>query len=112
MIQLTIYDALAKADQGMGRALDRAERQTPAWGEIAYRFIEEYARQHAEFPGWVVVKSAAVTVNFPEPPTEKAWGAVIKRAARARVIERAGTVKDPNRHGNPIPLWRSLVYRP
>ena len=113
MIQLRIEHEIARrqADEGMGRALDRAERDVPKWGDIAFARIVAYAKQHESFCGWMVVKAAAMDPNFPHPENEKAWGAPMQRAAREKVIERAGTVKDPNRHGNPIPLWRSLVYR-
>lgn len=109
--QLTIEHAIARADEGMRRSLERAERETPDWGDLAYRFLEGYARAHERFAGWMVVKAAANLGDFPTPPNAKAWGAVIQRAARAGVIERVGIAKDPNRHGNPIPLWGSRVYR-
>ena len=110
--QLTLDHEIARrqAEEGMGRALDRAERETPNWGALAYERIEDYARKHREFCGWMVVKAAALDPTFPAPPNEKAWGGPMQRAARARIIERAGTAKDPNRHGNPIPLWRSTIF--
>lgn len=110
--QLTIDQEIARrqAEEGMGRALDRAERQTPQWGELAYQRIVAYAKKHERFCGWMVVKATALDPTFPAPPNEKAWGGPMQRAARAKVIERVGTAKDPNRHGNPIPLWASRIY--
>ena len=110
MQQLTIDDAIQQAEAGMRQALDHAESDIPGWGELAYQRIVAYAKQHERFCGWMVVKAAAMDPAFPAPPTEKSWGAPMKRAAHAGIIERVGTAKDPNRHGNPIPLWQSRVF--
>ena len=109
-MQLTSEDAKRLADSGMQRALDHAERVVPSWGERAYQRIVAYAKQHETFCGWMVVKAAALDPTFPEPPNQKAWGGPMQRAARAGIIERIGTAKDPNRHCNPIPLWKSRVF--
>lgn len=103
--------AAAAAELGIRRALDRAERAVPTWGDIALAFLRKYAEQHERFAGWMVVKSAALDPAFPKPPNDKAWGGPIKKAAHTKIIEFAGTTKDPNRHCNRIPVWRSLVYR-
>lgn len=111
MEQLTLEDARQQADAGMRQALEHAEVVVPQWGELAYQRIVKYAREHERFCGWMVVKAAAMDPSFPAPPTEKAWGGPMKRAAHDGIIERVGTAKDPNRHGNPIPLWKSLVFQ-
>ena len=95
----------------MRRALDRAADGMPQWPELAFDFLRRYARANANFAGWMVVRSAANSPEFPDTSTAKAWGAVFKRAVREGVIACAGMTKDPHRHGNPIPLWKSLVYR-
>ena len=111
--QLTLAHDIARrhAETGMQRALERAADGMPQWPELAFDFLRTYARANENFAGWMVVRSAANTFEFPAPPTAKAWGAVLKRAVREGVIACAGMTKDPHRHGNPIPLWKSLVYR-
>ena len=111
--QLTISHEIARrhAETGMQGALERAADGMPQWPELAFDFLRRYARLHRDFAGWMVVRSAATSPNFPAPPTGKAWGAVIKCAARLGWIERVGMTKDPFRHGNPIPLWRSLLHQ-
>lgn len=110
MYQATIEDAIAAADVGMSRALARAEHAVPSWGEIALDFLDAYARKNQEFPGWMVVKASELDRAFPEPPNPKAWGPIVKRAVKVGLIEYARPGKDPNRHCNPIPIWRSRVY--
>ena len=111
MEQLTILHEIARrqAQEGMDRALESAEQVVPKWGDIAFAWIERYARSHQRFTGWMLVKAAANDPNFPPPPTEKAWGGPIQRASRRGIIRRVGTEKDPHRHGNPIPLWESTI---
>lgn len=110
--QLTIRHAIAAsiAQDGMDRALDTTEKSIPDWGDLALDYIKRYAKRHPVFAGWMIVKAAACDPNFPAPESEKAWGQPIKMAAKAGIIARDGTTKDPNRHGNPVPVWRSTVY--
>ena len=112
MQQLDITQEIARrqAEEGMGRALDRAEREIPEWGDLAYARVVGYAKEHLQFCGWMVVKAANADPNFPIAPNDKAWGSVIQRAAREKIIVRCGTAKDPHRHGNPIPLWESRIF--
>lgn len=110
--QLTIEQAIAErlAREGMDRALEHAESEIPKWGDLALDFIQRYAQKHERFCGWMVVKAASLDPNFPAPPNEKAWGGPIKKAAAKGIIARDGTGKDPHRHGNMIPVWRSRIY--
>lgn len=114
MSQLTIQHAIAAslAQDGMDLALDNTEKVTPTWGDMAVDYIRRYAKRHPVFAGWMIVKAAACDPNFPAPESEKAWGQPIKRAAKAGIIKRDGYTKDPNRHNNDIPKWKSLVYEP
>lgn len=109
-LDISFESARRAAQEGMERAEQGAENKVPKWGELAYHWLVEYARRTERFTGWMVVKAASNDPNFPRPDNEKAWGGPIQRAARRGVIVRAGTQKDPYRHGNPIPLWRSTIY--
>lgn len=95
--------ARERAELGMQRTLDLAERETPGWGAIASEFLRQYAKDNGRFTGWMLVRSAADRI--PQPPNPKAWGSVIQRAARAGIIRKVGFVPDVHRHNNPIPVW-------
>lgn len=109
-LDITFEIARRAAREGMDRAEQGAENKVPKWGELAYAWIVAYAKRNERFTGWMLVKAASHDPNFPAPENEKAWGGPIQRAARRGVIVRDGTEKDPYRHGNPIPVWRSTVY--
>lgn len=110
--QLTLAHQVARevAERGMRRSLDAAESEWPQWADMASAYLRAYAARNEHFAGWMVVRAAANDVFFPAPPNAKAWGMVIRRAARAGLIEAAGMTTDPHRHSNPIVLWRSRIF--
>lgn len=111
MIQITLDEALAKADQGMARALDRAEGDSPGWGELAFKFLRRYAEGNLEFPGFFVTAASEADKDFPVPKNERAWGSIYHRAQRAGLIVKTQRrMKHPRRHGSEAIVYRSLVY--
>lgn len=104
----TLESARQERDQKMQQALDHAEAETRAWGELALAYLRWYAERHDRFPGWFVTQTAGLSV--PTPPTPKAWGAIFTKAARDGLIRKDGYTQDPNRHANPCPIWASNVY--
>lgn len=106
MNQMSIDFAKAARDEGISRAVDRAERAVSGWSDLAFEFIKLYAQQHkgARFIGRDITQ-AAKSYGLIEPPNEKAWGGPLQRAARAGVIRKIGAEPDPNRHMALVPLW-------
>lgn len=110
-MQTSIDEAKAKGDQGMARALEYAEAETPEWGEIAYRFLHRYAEEHREFPGFFVTAASEMDQRFPAPSNERSWGMVYRRAMKAGILEKTQReMPHPKRHGCPACVYRSLVY--
>lgn len=98
--------ARARRDVGMQRAVDHADRVTDGWREIARAHVEEFARKHSTFLAEDVIAAAR---DVPEPPTRKAWGAVIQRAAREGIIEKIGFAPAKTSNCSPKVLWRSRI---
>lgn len=107
--QLTIEQAIARAEDGMERALAHAEQECNRWGELAYRFLEVHCRRHQSFIS-EDVSEASRKYGLIQPTTDKAWGAVYKRAQAAGIIVMDGTGRSTRRHGTLCPKWRSLIY--
>ena len=113
MEQIRIETEIARrlAREGQERALDRAERDTPSWGDLALAWLRRYAERHAEFPAWFATQEAERDPDFPAPSNPRAWGAIWKRAQRERIVRASGrTLPHPKRHGCPAVVWMSLVY--
>lgn len=101
--------AEAQRDACMQIALDHAEAEQPGWGEIAYRFLREFAARNGEFISEDVSDQANLIPSFPAPPTDRAWGAVYRRAANAGLIRQCGIGRSRRRHASICPRWQSLV---
>jgi len=103
-------EAQTLRDHGIERAINHADRVHANWSDNAFialknlvvllgqgEFItSELVRSHAEFHGLVT------------PPDKRAWGSVMLRAARAKLIVKKGwtTATDPKVHCNPVSLWQ------
>lgn len=99
------------AELGADRAAAHADDVEPRWTDRAFELLAEYASTHAQF----MVEDArqwAHKTGFPEPPNARAWGAVVQRACREKLIVRAGYRKtsNPSAHATPASLWQSTIY--
>lgn len=106
--QISIDFTAARRDAGIQRAADHAEREAPGWGEGAVAFVQWYARHNREFLAEDVIESY-IRVGLPEPPDGRAWGAVIRRAAKLGAIQKAGYRPARSSNLSPKVLWRSLA---
>lgn len=103
------FAADAAARSGMARALEHAEDVCPAWGDVAFAWLERYARRHERFQS-EDVSDASIEYGLVQPPTLKAWGSIYVRAAKAGIIRKVGYVPSRYRHSSPTPEWASLVF--
>lgn len=94
------------ADAGMQQAVDHAEAVHESWADKAYAFIEKYVGYTREPFMAEDVRMASLQV-VPEPPSKRAWGLIIQRAAKAKLIRKLGykAVTNPRAHGTPATLW-------
>ena len=100
------HDAVARVrrDDGIQRAVDHADRVSHAWSVLAYQTLIEYIRYTdtyflaEDFTGYALAR------HVPKPPDNRAFGAIIQRAARAGLIVKAGYRED--RYCSPKTLWR------
>ena len=98
-------DAVARVrrDDGMKRAVDHADRVSHAWSVLAYQMLIDYLRYDGPFLAEEYV-AWAKDGGIPDPPDNRAFGAIIQRAARAGLIVKAGYRED--RYCSPKTLWR------
>ena len=101
---LSWADAQRKADEGMTRAVEHADRVEPAWSERALDALWAYHLNHDEFTA-EDAREKMHAAGLPYPPDGRAWGAVFKRAASLGWISRIGYA--PRRCGNMTPtiIW-------
>lgn len=78
-----------RANVGMQRAADAADRLHADWTEDAYRFLKEFARTHAKFIG-EDVSDAHIAAGLPQPGDLRAWSHLYRRAVKAGIIAHVG----------------------
>ena len=96
--------ARQRGTDGMQRAADPATRE---WQDKAVGYVRLYAVVHAEFLA-ESARAMAEHDGLPVPPSKKAWGAVMQRAAREGIVERIGYAPACSSNGAPKCLWRAL----
>lgn len=107
---MDLFEAAAARDLGMLRASLNAENKHLGWNERAYAFLEMYARMHKDFIS-EDVSDASKEASFPQPPTDRAWGSVYRKAIRDGLIIQIGSGRSRRRHASICPRWGSLIYR-
>jgi hypothetical protein len=95
-------------EQGMQLALDHADRVHENWSEEAFKFLKTFLLHNSDFMTEDVREAAKGIV--PEPPSLKAWGGVITRAAKEGLIRSNGyrKAKHARSHQRPSTLWRRV----
>lgn len=92
-------------DNGIQQAEDSANNANKGWSDLAYGFLLGYLKTHNEFM-IEEIRNASVGL-VPEPPSNRAWGAIAVRAARNGIITRKGfkNVTNVKAHRTPATLW-------
>jgi hypothetical protein len=109
-VQLDIETAISQARTeqlaGTQRAIDHADAVHEKWSERAYKLLIEYLQEKKRFMG-EDVRAYAAEKGFDLPPSARAWGGVIQRAAKEYVIIKIGigTVKNPKAHLANAAIW-------
>lgn len=97
--------AIEGREAGISQAADHAEREFPGWFEKAYGFLVSYIKQHDREFMTEDVRLAAEAAQVPPPPDNRAWGNVIREAAKIGVIVKRGFAPAKTGHCRPMPLW-------
>lgn len=107
-MSLDLYKGRELRDNGIDVALSNAERKNENWGVIAYNFLLEYIKSNKQF----LAEDVRIASNevVPEPPSNRAWGAIFVQAKKNRLIKKLGysEVKNPKAHRTPATLWGVL----
>lgn len=92
-------------DEGIQQALTHADETAERWSEIAFDFLKRYMLDNPVFMAENVREAATGIV--PEPPSKRAWGGILVRAAKEGLISRMGfrNVKNARAHCTPATLW-------
>lgn len=100
-------------DEGIDQAVSHAEQEIPGWADIAYNFLLTFISKHNGTFMAEEVRVQAELNDVPVPPSLRAWGSVIARAAKNELIKRVGyrQVRNVKAHCTPATLWIALSKR-
>lgn len=106
MTQLSIIDAIAEMEAGIQKAVENADARHPDWSAKAYSLLTVFigTRQGAfrceEFRQWCEGR-------LMPPPHDRAFGGVIRMAAKNKIIRQVGFDKteNPKAHRANCALW-------
>ena len=97
----------AGARDGMRRAIDHADAVTESWGDRAMTILVAVAQRGQPFTS-PDVRQRAADLGLPLPPSNRAWGAVFRRAACAGLIRKTGRFLpygDATTHTTDVAEW-------
>lgn len=107
----TRAEARERADTGMQLATDKADRDQAGWSDLAYLALEKFCLAHPwkhflteDVREWVE-KHGMV----PAPENAKAWGSVMARAKREKLISSKGYAPARSSNLSPKVQW---IYIP
>jgi hypothetical protein len=106
----TRTEMVAKRDAAIKRAVDHADRVRAEWSANAFQLFKLYAHWNPGKPFLTEdVREFARTMDHPEPPDSRAWGAVAVKAYKQGFVKRAGyAAAGAQAHGRPSTLWVSV----
>ncbi|MGL6289271.1 MAG: hypothetical protein ACRC2H_01125 [Silanimonas sp.] len=103
----THSEAQCDRDVGIQRSADKAERIDPGWIERAISHVQTFARK--QWPEPFLAEDArtyAEGLGLPQATDGRAWGHVLKAAAKRGIVTRAGFGASKSSNLSPKVLWR------
>lgn len=104
--QIDLFSGVDLRDVGINNALNHANTVYENWQEKAYHFLLNYTKKNNEF----MAEDVRLASNgvIPDPPSNRAWGGIFVKAAKAGLISRKGfrNVKNAKAHCTPATLWQ------
>lgn len=96
--------------QAITRAVKRADRKVTDWSKDAYTALTLYIDAHParEFMVEEVRSWAEGGLGLTSPPDARAWGGIMQRANRAKLVQSMGYRPSGNvhAHNRPTAVWK------
>lgn len=110
--QLNIFSGESLKEKGMRQALQHADKVEHRWSEKAYQVLLDFLSHLPEDRKFMTeqFRKYAYENGLPAPPSERAHGSVIRRAAIEGKIIRVGfgQVTNPKAHCANSSVWRKV----
>lgn len=98
-------------DEGILVSVLKADQVTEDWSIKAFSALKHFAQcNRGEFMCEQVRQYAAAHLSLPEPPSKRAWGAVMLMGAKEGIIKQTGygKTKSASAHRTPAAVWMTV----
>lgn len=97
-------------DEGMQRATENADQKIPSWSERAFDFLLFFIAE-SDGPFKIEEVREAAKDRLEDPPSNRAWGTVARRAAKGGFMKRVGVAvsENPKHHRGFVSVWKCAV---
>lgn len=102
--------ARRRRDEGIVRSILHADHESAHWPELAFIHLVKYAATNNQ--PWTVEEAREWCYDhkLPEPPDHRAWGGVVQRAIRHRIIKRHGFGRTNSSNRSFMPRYIGNVW--
>lgn len=104
-------ESQARRDAGMAMAIDKADRDRAGWSDDALKAVRTFAAKNIgqHFLAETVRHWCESSHAVEAPKNERAWGAVMRRAAKEGCVRKVGYAPSHSSNLSPKTLWESVV---
>lgn len=95
-------------NEGIEQAVDHADQVSPGWSDRAFEMVKRYPNV---LPFFVQdLREWAHDNGLEDPPSNRAWGGVIKRANHAGLVKFVEYKPKPHegQHNQPAAVWQKI----
>lgn len=100
----------ARRDIGMSLAVEKADREQAGWSEEALDAVRLFVAQHRgeQFLAEAIRQWCEKSQIVKAPSNERAWGAVMRRAAKEGCVRKVGYAPSHSSNLSPKTLWQAV----
>jgi len=108
-LELDNFKSEQNKQVGINKAIDSAELKQLSWKDEALKYLRQYPDKSFMAED---VRVWAHRHGLIKPPSARAWGGIIQRAARLKIIRQTGFgfVNNPNAHRTPAAVWEKVSF--
>lgn len=102
-------------EEGIQTAVSNADRKIPGWSIMAMKLFVEFLQASPKIGDGTFmtedVRAYALAKGLPNPPSKRAWGSIIVKAKKNRIIKFVGydQVNNPKAHRANAARWRASL---
>lgn len=106
---MSLEQAISRRDSGISLSLEKADRDVSGWSDSAFYGLLRYIAEHPEPFLTEQARQWCEDEGYISPPENgRAWGAVVRRAAKSGAIEKVGYELAKSSNLSPKVLWQAV----